>query len=285
MLRYFRRTSGHWAWRTNGHSMLNGKKMSKSTGNSLTLREAIEKFGVDATRLSLADAGDGLENADFEEKAANANILRVRTLLGWCEVTHRSSFLSASCSNGILRNCSLWKRTCAMVLAITTIRFSFRKLMTSSISLRVIMRRKSHHNIPSFSSWLTLSLCSTGYKDALKFVFYDFQSIRDRYRESNCGRGYAPWSCSILDPYCGSTRNAYCTTLFGTHLDCHFEKPTIHTAGYMAHTTRSCGTYSHWSWSIYARNNQSNSRCWGFVVEGADESKEKEVFHYCFSRS
>ena len=71
--------------RTNGHLMLNGKKMSKSTGNSLTLREAIEKFGADATRLSLADAGDGLEDANFEEKTANANILRIHTLLGWCE--------------------------------------------------------------------------------------------------------------------------------------------------------------------------------------------------------
>ncbi|PPR01537.1 hypothetical protein CVT24_001848 [Panaeolus cyanescens] len=70
---------------SNGHLMLNGKKMSKSTGNSLTLREAIEKFGADATRLSLADAGDGLEDANFEEKAANANILRIHTLLAWCE--------------------------------------------------------------------------------------------------------------------------------------------------------------------------------------------------------
>jgi leucyl-tRNA synthetase len=72
--------------RANGHLMLNGKKMSKSTGNSLTLREAIEKFGADATRLSLADAGDGMEDANFEEKTANANILRIHTLLAWCEV-------------------------------------------------------------------------------------------------------------------------------------------------------------------------------------------------------
>jgi len=72
--------------RTNGHLMMNGKKMSKSTGNSLTMREAIEKFGADATRLCLADAGDGVEDANFDEKSANANILRVHTLLGWCEV-------------------------------------------------------------------------------------------------------------------------------------------------------------------------------------------------------
>ena len=64
-----------------------GKKMSKSTGNSLTLREAVEKFGADATRLALADAGDGIEDANFDEKTANANILRVHTLIDWCEVS------------------------------------------------------------------------------------------------------------------------------------------------------------------------------------------------------
>lgn len=72
--------------RTNGHLMLNGKKMSKSTGNSLTMREAIEKFGADATRISLADAGDGIEDANFDEKNANANILRLHTLIDWSEV-------------------------------------------------------------------------------------------------------------------------------------------------------------------------------------------------------
>ncbi|KAG9311054.1 hypothetical protein JVU11DRAFT_8955 [Chiua virens] len=54
--------------RTNGHLMLNGQKMSKSKGNSLTLREGIEKFGADAMRLTLADAGDGVEDANFDEK-------------------------------------------------------------------------------------------------------------------------------------------------------------------------------------------------------------------------
>ena len=85
--------------RSNGHLMLNGKKMSKSTGNSLTLREAIEKFGADATRLSLADAGDGMEDANFEEKTANANILRVHTLLGWCEDMVKDSGLRQGARN------------------------------------------------------------------------------------------------------------------------------------------------------------------------------------------
>jgi len=78
--------------RTNGHLMLNGSKMSKSTGNFLTLRDAVQKFGADATRLALADAGDGVEDANFDEKNANANILRVHTLLGWCEVSDSRPF-------------------------------------------------------------------------------------------------------------------------------------------------------------------------------------------------
>ena len=73
--------------RANGHILLNGQKMSKSKGNSLTLRQAVEKFGADATRLALADSGDGIEDANFEEKNANANILRIHTLLSWCEVS------------------------------------------------------------------------------------------------------------------------------------------------------------------------------------------------------
>jgi len=55
----------HWpkAFRTNGHLMLNGKKMSKSTGNFLTMKEATRKYGADAMRLTLADAGDDITDA------------------------------------------------------------------------------------------------------------------------------------------------------------------------------------------------------------------------------
>ncbi|KAK4687665.1 leucyl-tRNA synthetase, partial [Tremellales sp. Uapishka_1] len=77
----------HWprAVRTNGHLMLNGKKMSKSTGNFLTMREATKKYGADAMRLSLADAGDEITDANFEETVANAAILRIHTACLWAE--------------------------------------------------------------------------------------------------------------------------------------------------------------------------------------------------------
>lgn len=71
--------------RANGHLLLNGEKMSKSTGNFLTLNDAVNKYGADATRIALADAGDGVEDANFEESVANQIILRLHTLKEWCE--------------------------------------------------------------------------------------------------------------------------------------------------------------------------------------------------------
>ena len=71
--------------RANGHLLLNGDKMSKSIGNFLTLRDAVEKYGADACRITLADAGDGVEDANFEEAVANQIILRMYTLKEWCE--------------------------------------------------------------------------------------------------------------------------------------------------------------------------------------------------------
>jgi len=43
--------------RCNGHLMLNGEKMSKSTGNFMILQDLVKKYGADATRIGLADAG------------------------------------------------------------------------------------------------------------------------------------------------------------------------------------------------------------------------------------
>ena len=57
--------------------------MSKSAGNFMTLRECILKFGADASRLALADAGDTLDDANFDETVANAAILKLFVLEEW----------------------------------------------------------------------------------------------------------------------------------------------------------------------------------------------------------
>ncbi|KAJ2934558.1 hypothetical protein H1R20_g2543, partial [Candolleomyces eurysporus] len=132
--------------RTNGHLMLNGKKMSKSTGNSLTLREAIEKFGADATRLSLADAGGGLEYANFKQKTANANILHAHTFLCWCEDMAKDQ---ANLRTGPRNYHDI----------------GFENEVNDLINIT-----HSHYE-------------ATNYNDALKYGFYELQSARDWYRE------------------------------------------------------------------------------------------------------
>jgi leucyl-tRNA synthetase len=65
------------------YNSLEGRKMSKSTGNFLTVKDCIDKFGVDATRMTLADAGDGLDDANFDTDVANATILKLYTFEKW----------------------------------------------------------------------------------------------------------------------------------------------------------------------------------------------------------
>ncbi|KAI0435617.1 leucyl-tRNA synthetase [Xylaria telfairii] len=71
--------------RVNGFVLLNGEKMAKSTGNFLTLRETVDKFGADAARVALADAGDAVDDANFSESVANAAILKLYELRQWIE--------------------------------------------------------------------------------------------------------------------------------------------------------------------------------------------------------
>lgn len=69
----------------NGYLNLDNKKMSKSTGNFLTLKESMKKYGVEATRLAIADSGDSLDDANFESVVANAAIMKLFVLEEWIE--------------------------------------------------------------------------------------------------------------------------------------------------------------------------------------------------------
>ena len=64
-------------------------KMSKFTGNFITLSDAIERFSADGTRLALADAGDTLEDANFVLDVADAGLLRLHSQIEWVKVSTR----------------------------------------------------------------------------------------------------------------------------------------------------------------------------------------------------
>jgi leucyl-tRNA synthetase len=68
---------------TNGHILVDGKKMSKSTGNFLTLKDCAKEFGADATRFACADAGDGMDDANYALETCKMAILRLTTEEEW----------------------------------------------------------------------------------------------------------------------------------------------------------------------------------------------------------
>jgi leucyl-tRNA synthetase len=57
--------------------------MSKSTGNFMTIDQCIEQYGADATRITIADCGDSLDDGNFVSEIADNTILKLFTLEEW----------------------------------------------------------------------------------------------------------------------------------------------------------------------------------------------------------
>jgi leucyl-tRNA synthetase len=62
---------------TNGHILVNGKKMSKSEGTFLLVNESVDRWGADAVRFAMADGGDTNEDANYEMATGDSAILRL----------------------------------------------------------------------------------------------------------------------------------------------------------------------------------------------------------------
>ncbi|KAJ4297656.1 cytosolic leucyl tRNA synthetase [Kalmusia sp. IMI 367209] len=163
------------SFRVNGHLMLNGEKMSKSTGNFLTIQGAVAKFGADATRVALADAGDGIEDANFEEAVANANILKLFELRKWCEEMVRDAI--------IVEDSDKYKE--AIKERIKNIDVVQRK----SGSSRVLLDDLFDNELNSLVTEAKQHYGATMYKAALKSAYYDFTAARDFYREATKAAG------------------------------------------------------------------------------------------------
>lgn len=65
----------------NGWVMVDGEKMSKSKGNFIMLREALRDHGISETRLALVNAGEGLDDANFEADFARSSGRRLQKWL------------------------------------------------------------------------------------------------------------------------------------------------------------------------------------------------------------
>ncbi|MBZ3870364.1 Leucine--tRNA ligase, cytoplasmic [Sciurus carolinensis] len=135
------------AVRANGHLLLNSEKMSKSTGNFLTLTQAVDKFSADGMRLALADAGDTVEDANFVEAMADAGILRLYTWVEWVKemVANWDSLRSGPAST-----------------------FND-KVFASEMNAGIIKTDQNYEKMM--------------FKEALKTGFFEFQAAKDKYRE------------------------------------------------------------------------------------------------------
>ncbi|XP_056140550.1 leucine--tRNA ligase, cytoplasmic-like [Lampris incognitus] len=141
--------NGKWpqAVRANGHLLLNSEKMSKSTGNFLSLRQAIDKFSADGMRLALADAGDTVEDANFVETMADAGILRLYTWVEWVKemIANQNNLRTGSAD-------------------------TFNDRVFASEMNAGILKTEQHYD-------------RMMYKEALKSGFFEFQAAKDKYRE------------------------------------------------------------------------------------------------------
>ncbi|VDM17183.1 unnamed protein product [Hydatigera taeniaeformis] len=165
--------------RANGLLLLNSEKMSKSTGNFLTLSDAIDKYSADGLRLALADAGDTLEDANMEESMAEAGLLRLYSLYEWITATVQA-----------LKNPSaVGFRTGALNLHPD-------KVFENDLC-RIVAAADEHYS-------------AQNYKEALRVVFYEFIACKDRYREVCQKRGmhaslisrYIDIQTILLSPIC-----------------------------------------------------------------------------------
>ncbi len=73
----------HWpqAFGVNGYLAIKGRKMSKSKGGALYLKDAIAMWGSDATRITLAQGGEGLDDPTFDQDFAETVGKKLASLL------------------------------------------------------------------------------------------------------------------------------------------------------------------------------------------------------------
>jgi len=149
--------------RANGHLQLNGEKMSKSTGNFMTLDDVVRKYGADAARVALADAGDGITDSNFVEDVADNTILRFYTNKEWIEEIIKDDKLRTGPLN------------------------DFQDALFDNEMNALVNEAKKYYE-------------ETSYKLALKAAHYDFLNARDTYREA-CNAAGIPLHKDLVFKY------------------------------------------------------------------------------------
>ena len=150
-----------------GHILVESEKMSKSKGNFIMLHEAVAGSRMaaikkdsdpvligwtsDSTRIALADAGDGLDDANFAVETADLAILRMTAELAWAKETMQAL------ADGQLRDGSAPS--------------TFHDLAFAARVKQCVSLAKDAYDAMRF-------------RDALKYSYFQMLNVRDQYREA-----------------------------------------------------------------------------------------------------
>ena len=171
----------------NGHVLVDGEKMSKSKGNFLMLHEAVARWSADATRFALADAGDSLEDANFERDRADNAILRLTTEEDYC--AEALALAAAGKLRGGAEGAGAGALTAAALAALEAdpaLTYADRVFL-SKISWCVREAEAAYEGMR--------------FREALKYGFFELLLARDAYRDF-CEKVGAPAHAGVVRRFC-----------------------------------------------------------------------------------
>ncbi len=82
----------HWprSFGCNGWVTIDGKKMSKSLGNVIPLREMVKQYSADGSRITILYGGEGLDDANWDSELARSMKTKVEQLLMFCKKNYNN---------------------------------------------------------------------------------------------------------------------------------------------------------------------------------------------------
>ena len=139
----------------NGCILVDGEKMSKSKGNFLTINDLIENYGCDASRITLADCGDTLDDANFLREISNLSVNRLYSFENFVK---------------ILVN-EVWNKIPDFKISDPDSEIKFDNLFDQIFD----------NNINYLIKQATQAYEEMKYKNVLKYAFYEMINAKDQY--------------------------------------------------------------------------------------------------------
>ena len=139
----------------NGYILVDNEKMAKSKGNFLTVNDLIDNYGCDASRITLADCGDTLDDANFLREISNLSVNRLYSF---------ENFIK------ILVN-EVWNKIPDFKISDPD----------GEIKLDGLFDKIFDNNINYLISQATQAYEEMKYKNVLKYAFYEMINAKDQY--------------------------------------------------------------------------------------------------------